>query len=124
MKIKAFDFAGALYFVPLALFHVAVFWFPSVWFTTIWGVTAYWAIAALLLLPWLKARIYPNESLGKIVLLETVGVVTIALLFFLRGIGGRTVDAIILVIGAIALVRFALHERRKNQIAARDHPPV
>lgn len=119
MRKKAFDVAGVLYLMPFALFHVALFWFPA-WLTTSWGFTGYWAIAALLLLPWLKTRIYPHESLGKIVLFEAAGVATVALLMFMRHAGGRIVDAIILVIGAIALIRFALRERRKNQMGTKD----
>lgn len=121
MRKKGFDFTDALYLMPLALFHVAVFWFPSAWFSTTWGLTSYWVIAAVLLLPWLKTRIYREESLGKIVLLEVTGIATFFLLMWMRREGGRAVDIVILICAAVALILFALQERRRHQ-QKRDRP--
>lgn len=111
---KAFDLKGVLYLVPFALLHLALLWSPG-WFDGDWPYTSYFAIASLLLLPWLKARVYPDESIGKIVLFEVPVIASVALLEFLfRDVGGTTVDRITLVIAAIALTWFVVHERRKN----------
>lgn len=124
MENKTFRASTALYLAPLVVFCVASFWLPRSWFSTPWGLVAFWTVAALLWLPWLKARIYPNEPLVKVLFYELTGLGAVALVFFLRSVWGRVVDGIVIGAFLVGLVWFAFHERQKNQAAPNSQPPA
>lgn len=113
-----FDPVGILLLLPFGAYVVARQWFPWEGFTSL-PFTLDLALAAVALLPWLKLRLYQHVSLWRVIWVEATALTAIAAAEWLIYRTGLQIGNVpILVVGVLALIWFAVHERRKNQLSS------